>query len=139
MKSTYLTAALAIVLGARLISAANSTNTAGDRSSPLGLKALPGGQEAVVTGEQGGQALKPLPGSAVAVASLQPLKPLPGSEIANTGLQSLSAITIASQLATTTAAIAQLTTTAVRVISVTLTKPMLTTNRLLPRKHRLRY
>lgn len=113
MRQSYFAAALAVYLGAGFTSAArNSTNVSQLKpsgavsagSSQGGLKQLPSGQQAVAASEQLTQGLKPIPGSVVDAATLQPLKSLATTAVANAGsnagaLQTLSVTTTTSQAA----------------------------------------
>lgn len=90
MKSTYISVVLAAV-GSTLTSASNHPR---QEDSPQGLRKLPGAQGVAVEGSNGAASpsLKPIPGSAVQVESLQPLLPLSSTGLVNTGAigQSLS-------------------------------------------------
>jgi hypothetical protein len=83
MKSTCFSVALA-VFNTVLASMGNVTKA----EAPQGLRKLPGAQGVVVNGQDvaTNPELKPIPGTAVEVTSLQPLLSLPSSTAGNTGV-----------------------------------------------------
>ncbi|ETS87510.1 hypothetical protein PFICI_01338 [Pestalotiopsis fici W106-1] len=83
MKSTCFSIVLATI-GARLTLANNYPR---QNNGTEGLRRLPGAQGVAVDGSNGAASpgLKPIPGSAVQVESLQPLIPLSSTGLVNTG------------------------------------------------------
>lgn len=106
MKSTYFSIVLASI-GAR---SAFASNLPRQNNGTEGLRRLPGAQGVAVDGSNGAASpgLKPIPGSAVQVESLQPLLPLSSTGLANAGAigQSVSVtLTSAAAAATLTSAV----------------------------------
>ncbi|KAK9417852.1 hypothetical protein SUNI508_01609 [Seiridium unicorne] len=96
MKPAHFSSILA-ALGTALAAAGSHPRA----EAPEGLRKLPSAQGVVVNGEEAeaSSQLKPIPGSAVEVASLEPLLPLSTSAVANTGLAIASTTATSASLA----------------------------------------